>query len=153
MKSQEAKIMISISFECVFSSHMCEALFLLIFQIFKNCFGITIGKSRNFEVQRLSMSLITKNGLLQNLSRIMKIQDMSQLAKLKLHHCIENLESKLKFLMGLLEHQVVQQGQFFEIFHQKKIFPNRSRINLGWFLDLQGIKKHPFECIGSFRNP
>ena len=39
-----------------------------------------------------------------------------------------------------------------KIFMKKWLFPNRSRINLGWFLDHQGIKKHQFECIGSFRN-
>ena len=37
-------------------------------------------------------------------------------------------------------------------FMKKWIFPNRSRINLGWFLDHQGMKKHQFESIGSFRN-
>ena len=38
-----------------------------------------------------------------------------------------------------------------KIFMKKWLFPNRSRINLGWFLDLKSIKKHPFEWIGSFQ--
>ena len=39
-----------------------------------------------------------------------------------------------------------------KIFMKKWLFPNRSRINLGWSLDHQGMKKHHFESIGSFRN-
>ena len=39
-----------------------------------------------------------------------------------------------------------------KIFMKKWIFPNRSRINLGWSLDHQGMKKHQFESIRSFRN-
>ena len=40
-----------------------------------------------------------------------------------------------------------------KILMKKWLFPNRSGINLGWSLDHQGMKKHPFECIWSFRNP
>ena len=39
-----------------------------------------------------------------------------------------------------------------KIFMKKWSFPNRSRINLGWSLDHQGMKKHQFGSIGSFRN-
>ena len=39
-----------------------------------------------------------------------------------------------------------------KIFMKKWIFPNRSRINQGWFLNHQGMKKHQFGSIGSFRN-
>ena len=39
-----------------------------------------------------------------------------------------------------------------KIFMKKWLFPNRSRINLGWSLDHQGMKKHHSESIGSFRN-
>ena len=39
-----------------------------------------------------------------------------------------------------------------KIFMKKIIFPNRSRINLGWSLDHQGMKKHQFGSIGSFRD-
>ena len=35
---------------------------------------------------------------------------------------------------------------------KKWVFPNPSRINLGWSLDHQGMKKHQFGSIGSFRN-
>ena len=39
-----------------------------------------------------------------------------------------------------------------KIFMKKWSFPNPSRINLGWSLDHQGMKKHQFGSIGSFRN-
>ena len=42
--------------------------------------------------------------------------------------------------------------KIFKIFMKKWVFPNPSRINLGWSLDHQGMKKHQFGSIGSFRN-
>ena len=43
----------------------------------------------------------------------------------------------------------VQKNVFFM---KKWSFPNPSRINLGWSLDHQGMKKHQSGSIGSFRN-
>ena len=36
-----------------------------------------------------------------------------------------------------------------KVFMKKWLFPNRSRINLGWSLDHQGMKKHQSESIGA----
>ena len=78
---------------------------------------------------------------------------MPQLAKLKLHHCIENLESKLKLLVGLLEHQVVQWGHFFENFHEKMIFPKSIKDQSRMVPGSPGHEKTLFESVGSFWNP
>ena len=39
-----------------------------------------------------------------------------------------------------------------KVFIKKWLFPNLSRINLGWSLDHQSMKKHHSGSIGSFRN-
>ena len=65
----------------------------------------------------------------------------------------KNLDNSFDIHMSFLYVVIFILGTFLvKIFMKKWVSPNQSKINLGWFLDLQGIKKHPFECIGSFRN-
>ena len=54
--------------------------------------------------------------------------------------------------MSFLKTWSLMWDKILKIFMKKSLFPNRSRINLGWSLDHQGMKKHQFESIGSFRN-
>ena len=65
----------------------------------------------------------------------------------------KNLDNSFDIHMSFLCVVIFILGTFLmKVLMKKWFFPNQSRINLGWFLDYQGMKKHQFECIGSFRN-
>ena len=62
------------------------------------------------------------------------------------------LTRSLIYIWVFMKLDIVIWLKILKIFIKKWLFPNPSRINLGWSLDHQGMKKHQFGSIGSFRN-